>query len=109
MGNAQLADLVIALFTSDEVKEIASWFSNATKIMPVQEVVDRFVVKATSYLDSPSQITVTREGRKKLAEMAELFSMPSTFLLDELISLLYDFINKNELYKLEDLKRRLEG
>jgi hypothetical protein len=109
IGNAQLADLVIALFTSDEVKEIASWFSSATKIMAIQEVIDRFVVKASSYLDSPSQITLTREGRKKLAEMAELFSMPSTFLLDELITLIYDFVNKFELYKLEDLKRRLEG
>jgi len=109
MGNPHLADLVIALFTSEEVKEIASWFSNATKMIPVQQVVDKFVVKASSYLDSPSQITVTREGRKKLAEMAELFSMPSTFLLDELISMIYDFVNRNELYKLEDLKRRLEG
>jgi hypothetical protein len=109
MGNAHLADLVIALFTSDEVKEIASWFSNATKVMSVQQVTDKFVEKASSYLDSPSQITLTREGRKKLAEMAELFSMPSTFLLDEMISMLYDFVNKNELYKLEDLKRRLEG
>ncbi|MFP3200343.1 MAG: hypothetical protein RXR06_10780, partial [Thermoproteus sp.] len=109
MGNAQLADLVIALFTSDEVKEIASWFSSATKMMPVQQVIDRFVDKAASYLDSSTQITLTREGRKKLAEMAELFSMPSTFLLDEMISMLYDLVNKNELYKLEDLKRRLEG
>lgn len=109
MGNAQLADLTVALFTSDEVKEIASWFGNATKMMPVQQVIDKFVEKASSYLDSPSQITLTREGRKKLAEMAELFSMPSTFLLDEMISMLYDFVNRNELYKLEDLKRRLEG
>jgi hypothetical protein len=109
MGNAHLADLTVALFTSDEVKEIASWFGNATKMMPVQQVIDKFVEKASSYLDSPSQITLTREGRKKLAEMAELFSMPSTFLLDEMISMLYDFVNKNELYKLEDLKRRLEG
>ena len=109
MGNPHLADMVVVLFTSEEVKEIASWFSNATKMMSVQQVIDKFVVKASSYLDSPSQITLTREGRKKLAEMAELFSMPSTFLLDELISMLYDFVNKNELYKLEDLKRRLEG